>query len=528
MHFSKTIKTVALATMVGLFSPITGETNATIEPEFVSSYLSTQTLVVSQFTEQGDTLVVIVPEDTAIRLAGWSQTTADHVQRVMTIAKFKGEVGQTHTIVAPPELTVDRLVLLGVGDPATAPRYKVEEAGASLAALLNSLSAEKVSVDGSLITDDAHNTRVLAQLSHGVDLRNYRFDRLKSEADARPSQHITYRVSNLAQATQEFADLRALAEGVFLARELTNLPGSDGYPAAFAEYARQALKPLGVKVTILGPEQVKKLGMGALYGVSQGSQHKAYLLVAHYRGNKDQPVALVGKGITFDTGGYNLKTDSSSIARMQSDKAGAAAVIGAVVALAGQKADVNVVAVAPLAHNMVSGTAQLPGDVVTTGSGLTIEVANTDAEGRLVLADGLWYAREHFTPRVMADIATLTGSKVRAIGTDFSGVFSNHEEVYQSLYQAAEATHERVWRLPLDPVFEEAIESRIADMKNTGSPGASAGAMLLQRFVGDTPWIHIDMAGNALMDSDKGIHPKGATGYGVRLLTEWVKIYPAE
>lgn len=213
---------------------------------------------------------------------------------------------------------------------------------------------------------------------------------------------------------------------------------------------------------------------------------------------------------------------------MHTDKAGAAAVVGAVVALAGQKADVNVVAVAPLAHNLVSDVAQLPGDVVTTGSGLTIEVGNTDAEGRLVLADGLWYAREHFKPRVMADIATLTGAKVRAIGTDFSAVFSDHEEVYESLRQAAEATHERVWRLPLDPVFAEAISSRIADMKNTGAPGASAGAMLLQRFVGDTPWVHIDMAGNALVSSDKGIHPRGSTGYGVRMLTEWVKTYPAE
>ncbi|HLV48746.1 MAG TPA: leucyl aminopeptidase [Aliidiomarina sp.] len=529
MHFSKTIKTAAFATMVGLFSAVSAQASVVpIESPFVTSYLSTTTKLVSALNEQNDTLVVVVPENTTVRLAGWSNATASHVQRVMAIAKFDGSVGQTHTIVAPPGLNAERLVLVDVGDPAAAPRYKVEEAGASLAALLNGVSAEKVAVDGSLITDASQNSRVLSQLSHGVDLRNYRFDRLKSEVDARPAQQFTYQVSNRSQADKAFADMRALAEGVFLARELTNLPGSNGYPAAFAEYARQTLEPLGVEVTILGPEQVKELGMGALYGVSQGSQHKAHLLVAHYRGNNDQPIALVGKGITFDTGGYNLKTTSSSIVTMHTDKAGAAAVVGAVVALAGQKADVNVVAVAPLAHNLVSDVAQLPGDVVTTGSGLTIEVGNTDAEGRLVLADGLWYAREHFKPRVMADIATLTGAKVRAIGTDFSAVFSDHEEVYESLRQAAEATHERVWRLPLDPVFAEAISSRIADMKNTGAPGASAGAMLLQRFVGDTPWVHIDMAGNALVSSDKGIHPRGSTGYGVRMLTEWVKTYPAE
>lgn len=526
MCFSKTMKMAALATVVGLFSPISSDANAKIESTFVDSYLSTQTKIVSQFTEQADTLVVLVPQNSEVRLSEWSQTTANFVKRVVQIAKFEGDIGQTHTIVAPQELPFDRLVLLGVGDPSATPRYKVEEAGASLAALFNSLSLEKVLVDGSLITDDTLNTQVLAQLAHGLDLRNYRFDRLKSEAEDRPSQHITYRLNKPSQAMQTFADFRALAEGVFLARELTNLPGSDGYPAAFAQYARQALEPLGVEVTIIGPQQVKELGMGALYGVSQGSQHKAHMLVAHYRGNNDQAIALVGKGITFDTGGYNLKTTSSSIVRMQTDKAGAAAVVGALVALAGQKADVNVVAIAPLAHNLVSHTAQLPGDVVTTGSGLTIEVANTDAEGRLILADGLWYAREYFKPRVIADIATLTGSKVRAVGNDFSAVFSSHEQVYQSLHKAAEATHERVWRLPLDPVFEDTIKSRIADMKNTGSPGASAGAMLLQRFVGDTPWIHIDMAGNALVSADEGIHPHGATGYGVRLLSEWVKTYP--
>ncbi|WP_241971897.1 leucyl aminopeptidase family protein [Aliidiomarina taiwanensis] len=526
MHLPKSIKTITLAAMLGLFNPLMGCASAHVEANFVESYLSTQTQLVTNFNELGDTLVVVVPEGAQVKLAGWSNDTANHVQRVMDIAKFEGKVGQTHTIVAPLGLTVDRLILVGVGNPADAARHKVEEAGASLAAMFNSLSAETVSIDGSLIENSNDNSRILAQLSHGIDLRNYRFDRFKSDPAPRPSQNMRFLVSDRSQASKEFADYRALAEGVFLARELTNLPGSNGYPAAFAEYARQAFESLDVEVTILGPEEVKAMGMGALYGVSQGSQHQAHLLVAHYKGNNDQPIALVGKGITFDTGGYNIKTDSSSMRRMHTDKAGAAAVIGSVLTLASQKADVNVVAVAPLAHNMVSDKAQLPGDVVTTGSGLTIEVGHTDAEGRLVLSDGLWYAREHFQPRVMADIATLTGAKIRAIGNDFSAVFSDHEEVYESLRAAAEATNERVWRLPLDPVFESAIESRIADVINTGSPGASAGAMLLQRFVGDTPWIHIDMAGNALVGSDKGIHPRGSTGYGVRMLTEWAKSNP--
>lgn len=223
MHFSKTIKTAAFATMVGLFSAVSAQASVVpIESPFVTSYLSTTTKLVSALNEQSDTLVV-VPENTTVRLAGWSNATASHVQRVMAIAKFDGSVGQTHTIVAPPGLNAERLVLVGVGDPAAAPRYKVEEAGASLAALLNGVSAEKVAVDGSLITDASQNSRVLSQLSHGVDLRNYRFDRLKSEVDARPAQQFTYQVSNRSQADKAFADMRALAEGVFLARELTNL-----------------------------------------------------------------------------------------------------------------------------------------------------------------------------------------------------------------------------------------------------------------------------------------------------------------
>lgn len=224
MHFSKTIKTAAFATMVGLFSAVSAQASVVpIESPFVTSYLSTTTKLVSALNEQSDTLVVVVPENTTVRLAGWSNATASHVQRVMAIAKFDGSVGQTHTIVAPPGLNAERLVLVGVGDPAAAPRYKVEEAGASLAALLNGVSAEKVAVDGSLITDASQNSRVLSQLSHGVDLRNYRFDRLKSEVDARPAQQFTYQVSNRSQADKAFADMRALAEGVFLARELTNL-----------------------------------------------------------------------------------------------------------------------------------------------------------------------------------------------------------------------------------------------------------------------------------------------------------------
>jgi len=209
---------------------------------------------------------------------------------------------------------------------------------------------------------------------------------------------------------------------------------------------------------------------------------------------------------------------------MQGDKSGGAAVVGAMMALAGQQVPINVVGVIPLSQNAISGEATLPGDVSTAGDGTTIEVASTDAEGRLILADGIWYARETFNPRVIVDIATLTGAKTTALGTEYSAIFSNHDDLVNTMRAAGDLTRERVWQLPLDG-YGSIVNSRIADIRNTGTPGAQAGAIFLQHFAGDTPWLHIDMAGQALSDSARGINPPGATGHGVRLLTEWVKIY---
>lgn len=491
-----------------------------------ASYLYTATSFTQQSVNEGDVLVVLVPEDAGgVRVSGWSDATTDHVKRAMAAADFEGKAQQRVEILAPADLMFARLVLLGVGNPADLPRYVAEEMGAALAAHIQGSKAESIVIDSRLVTNPGVNADVVSAIAHGVELRSYRFDRYKSEPAERPGQRYQWVVSNASAAERAYNQLNALAQGVFIARELTNLPGSDGYPAAFAEYARQQLEPLGVVVTILDREQVRELGMGSLLSVSEGSQHKSHLLVAHYKNSDDErPIALVGKGNTFDTGGYNLKTNAASILRMQTDKAGGAAVVGAVKALAGQQAPVNVVGVVPLSLNMISGEATLPGDVVVAGDGTTIEVANTDAEGRLILADGIWYAREHLDARVIADIATLTGAKVGALGTQYSAIFSDHDDILATLREAGELTRERVWQLPLDG-YEDVVRSRIADMKNTGSPGAQAGAIFLRHFAGDTPWVHIDMAGSALIDSASGIHPEGATGYGVRMLTEWVKIY---
>jgi leucyl aminopeptidase len=493
-----------------------------------AQYLNTSHTFTTAAAAGADTLVLLLPKAAApARLAGWSEATAAQLQRALTAQGFDAAAGARVEWLAPQELPYLRLIALGIDDPAALTRAKAEQIGADLAHHLNGTEAAAVAVDTTLIGDTATGTAIAAAMAHGTDLANYRFDRYKSKPEPRPAQRFEWVVAAPASTQSAYAELGALAEGVFLARDLTNLSGTDGHPAAFAEYARQQLEPLGVVVTILDAEQVKALGMGSLYGAGKGHQHKSHLLAVQWRGSDEAPIALVGKGISFDSGGYNLKVDAASILAMTGDMAGGAAVVGAVKALAGQKAPIHVVGVVPLALNAVSGEAQLPGDVVTAGNGMTIEVANTDAEGRLVLADGIWYAREQFKPRVVADIATLTGSKVMALGTDYAAMFSAHEDLIATMSAAGELTAERVWRLPLGP-YEGIIDSKVADVRNIGAPGmpgAQAGAVFLQRFAADTPWVHIDMAGNESTDGPKGIYPGRATGYGVRLLAEWVKLY---
>lgn len=490
-----------------------------------ASYISTE-FSMTESIQSADILVILVPEDfDDLRLNDWDRASRNHISRAIDVAEFKGAAASELEIIAPLGLSYNRVLLLGVGKPSELTRAKAEKLGATLSNYVNASKADSVHVHSKFISDTSDNSRIVAAIAHGVELRNYRFDRFKSKPDARPAQQYSWQVVSVANAQPLFDQKQALAQGVFTARELTNLPGSLGHPAVFVNYAREVLEPLGVEVTVLGPEQIKELGMGSLYGVSQGSDKKAHMLVTRWRGSDDEaPIALVGKGNTFDTGGYNLKTSSTTIIRMHTDKAGAAAVVGAMKALAGQKAPAHVVGVTPLSINLVSGTAQLPGDVVTAGDGSTIEIGSTDAEGRLILADALWYAREHLNARVLVDIATLTGAKIGAVGTEYAAIFTNHRELEDSLREAGELVQERVWTLPLDG-YDNIVKSRIADRINTGSPGASAGAVFLQHFAGDTPWAHIDMAGNAFSASASGINPEGSNGYGVRLLTEWVNLY---
>jgi leucyl aminopeptidase len=302
-------------------------------------------------------------------------------------------------------------------------------------------------------------------------------------------------------------------------------------PAEMANRCRK-LTELGVKVEILGPAEMTKLGFGALLGVAQGSVNPARMVVMQWRGgagrgrNRDKPIAFIGKGVTFDTGGISIKP-AGGMEDMKWDMGGAGTVIGLMAALAGRKAKVDAVGLVGLVENMPSGSAQRPGDVVKSYSGQTIEVINTDAEGRLVLADVLWYCQEKFDPKFMIDLATLTGAIIVALGHEYAGMFGNDDGLAEKLATVGKATGEKVWRMPLSDAYDKLIRSDIADMKNIGGrpAGSISAAQFIQRFVNNKPWVHLDIAGMAWSTKDSPCVPKGATAYGVRLLDRLVAQY---
>jgi leucyl aminopeptidase len=319
----------------------------------------------------------------------------------------------------------------------------------------------------------------------------------------------------------------AVGDGVVMARDLVNEPANVLYPGEFARRA-SGLRKLGVLVEVLDVPAMKKLGMGALLGVGQGSAHEPKVVVMRWSGGKrgTEPVAFIGKGVCFDTGGISIKP-AQGMEDMKGDMAGAACVVGLMHALAARRAKVNAIGAIGLVENMPDGKAQRPGDIVTSMSGQTIEIINTDAEGRLVLADVLHYVNKRFKPKFMINLATLTGAIVVALGQEYAGMFSNDDKLVERLSKAGEATGERVWRMPLGREYDKMIDSNFADMKNTGGRGAGSitAAQFLQRFVDKTPWAHLDIAGTALNSPQNDINKSWSAGWGVRLLERLVADY---
>ncbi|HYE49459.1 MAG TPA: leucyl aminopeptidase [Azospirillaceae bacterium] len=458
------------------------------------------------------------------------ERTGGLLTRAMEAGRFTGKADETLTLLAPAGLDTPRLLLVGLGEAAKATALTFQSAGGAAYVALAKSGETELS-----IAVEAHEGVALggaeaaAELASGVLLRSYRFDkyRTKEPKDQKPTlKKVAVLTDEQAGAKKAFGRLEKVVDGVFLTRDVVSEPGNVIYPESLAERC-QMLAELGVVVEVLDEKKMKKLGMGALLGVGQGSARPPRLVVMRWNGapeSKEGPLAFVGKGVTFDSGGISLKP-GPGMEEMKWDMAGAGAVIGLMAALAGRKAKVNVIGVVGLVENMPDGNAQRPGDIVTSMSGQTIEILNTDAEGRLVLADALWYTQETFKPRFMVNLATLTGAIIVSLGHEHAGLFSNNDELADRLLQAGKSTGEALWRMPLSPAYDKDIDCDAADMRNIGTAGKAGSitaAQFLQRFVNDLPWAHLDIAGTAWSKKDTGTVPKGATGFGVRLLDRLV------
>jgi leucyl aminopeptidase len=455
----------------------------------------------------------------------WQATGLDWAV-VSATAGFKGRQGQVLDLLAPNGVAASRLLVLGTGKVGEGTLNAWTDRGGSLLGKLAPMRAATVTV----ILDDAEATpAAVAELAAGLRLRHYKFDKYKSaKPDDGPAEMvITLVVNDLPAVDAAIANRNAVVDGTLLARELINEPANVLGPVEFAAKAAE-LSALDVTVEVLEPDELQRLGMNSLLCVAQGSARPARLVVMRWLGGKSgaAPLAFVGKGVVFDTGGISIKP-AASMEDMKGDMGGAAAVTGLMLALAKRKAPVNAVGVIGLVENMPSANAVRPGDIVRAMSGTTIEVINTDAEGRLVLADALWYTQDRFKPRFMINLATLTGAIVVALGHDHAGLFSNNDELSTQLLNAGLAANEKLWRLPLGPAYDKIIESKFADIRNSaGRPaGSILAAQFLQRFVNGVPWAHLDIAGTAFGTSPTETNTSWASGYGVALLDRLVRDY---
>jgi len=439
--------------------------------------------------------------------------------------RFDGEASGTSEQFIDDKGIMRRLLVVGTGGGST-PHEAAEKLGGTAVARLLTSGETKVVIDISGLKFDADSA---ARVGLAAALRGWRYDhyRTKLKDKHKPTLTEVTIVGGGSDAGKRYAQRWApVYEGVSLTRELVTEPANIIYPESFVERVKAALKGTGIELQVLDRAAMEKLGMGALLGVAQGSVREPRLLVLKWNGGKqgDKPTAFVGKGVTFDTGGISIKP-AQGMEAMKWDMGGAGAVVGAFKAIALRKSKANLIGICGMVENMPSGTAQRPGDVVTTMSGQTVEVINTDAEGRLVLADALTYVQQTFKPSTIIDLATLTGAILISLGHEWAGLFSNDEKLAGRLLEVAEDSGDKLWRMPLAESFDRLIDSQIADVKNVGprEGGSITAAHFIQRFVENgVKWAHIDMAGMAWSDKASPTYDKGATGFGVRLLDEYV------
>ncbi|KUL96198.1 aminopeptidase A [Bosea sp. WAO] len=475
----------------------------------------------------GEDLVILVSDKLAPARAAeeWlGEGGSSLIARAAAAERFKGKSLSGLTVLAPEGAGYERLILIGTGPESERDKLDFALLGGAIAGRLgHGRSADIIAA----LPDSELSAAEIAEIGLGLKLRSYAFNQYKTksrEAEQSEPKAAILRVADTSAVKKALKAREAIAGGVELARDLVNEPPNVLYPEEFAERAAK-LEKLGVEVEILDEKQLKKIGMRALLGVGQGSRRESRVVVMRWNGagKGDKPVAFVGKGVTFDTGGISIKP-AGGMEDMKGDMAGAACVTGLMHALAARKAKVNAVGVIGLVENMPDGNAQRPGDIVTSLSGQTIEIINTDAEGRLVLADVLWYTQDRFKPVFMVNLATLTGAILVALAQEHAGLFSNNDELAERLATAGKGTGETVWRMPLGAAYDKMIDSKFADMKNSAGRhgGSITAAQFLQRHVNDTPWAHLDIAGTGMGSLSTEINRSWGSGWGVRLLDRLV------
>ncbi|RFB81006.1 leucyl aminopeptidase [Methylovirgula sp. 4M-Z18] len=481
-----------------------------------------------QERKERGTLVVFADPD--LRLGGATAElmgpAAELIAKSAAVAKFKGKNGTAVTVLAPADLDFDRLIVIGTGPAKDFAGLDFVTLGGAVMGKLPQGATATVLFDFAETLENP--AAAAADFALGLHLRGYRFDLYKTtkkdDGESKGPAHVTIGVADPAAARRAYKSRQAIAEGVDLARDLVNEPPNVLNPEEFARRAEK-LQEIGVEVDILDEKAMRKLGMRALLGVGQGSHYESRVAIMRWHGGgaKDKPIAFIGKGVCFDTGGISIKP-AAGMEDMKGDMAGAACVTGLMHTLAMRKAKVNAIGAIGIVENMPDGKAQRPGDIVTSMSGQTIEIINTDAEGRLVLADVLWYVQDKFKPEFMIDLATLTGAILVALGQEHAGLFSNNDLLAERLAAAGKATGEAVWRMPLGAAYDKLIDSKFADMKNTGGRfgGSITAAQFLQRFVNDTPWAHLDIAGSGMNSLANDVNQSWGSGWGVRLLNRLV------
>jgi leucyl aminopeptidase len=453
------------------------------------------------------------------------------LSKAINSPRFAGKAGQSVCAILSGH-DAHLVAIIGLGKTSDINHLSYEKAGGEAVKIANQQGLNAITIvieNGALDKGKAE-----AHALFGARLGAYRFGKYfttKSEDELPTLQHFAV-AGDKKSAKKQYEDLEHLADSIIFTRDIVSEPANIIHPESLAQICKD-LSKFGLEVEVLGEKQMQKLGMWSLLGVGQGSEKESQLVILKWNGADDKkakPVAFVGKGVCFDTGGISIKP-AGGMEEMKWDMGGAGTVIGLLRNLAARGAKVNAVGVVGLVENMPDGNAQRPGDVVKSYSGQTIEVLNTDAEGRLVLADALWYCQEQFKPQFMVDLATLTGAIIVSLGSKYAGLFSSDDELAQRISGLGKDTGDETWRLPLDDYYDKQINSEIADMQNIGTDreaGSITAAQFLKRFTNDVPWAHLDIAGTAWRKKPTATSPKGATGYGVRLLDSLVAKYYEE